>query len=132
MSTLREAKRTLTVSAILVLVAGLVGWAGPQASTETGDGSTLAVLYAGHPRSARERNFVAFLRKHLGKVETTDLKTFRESQCDGFDVTILDYDGDLFKAPRPLFSDGFSRPVITVGVPGAFICSQRDLKTGYL
>lgn len=92
----------------------------------------LKILYAGRPSSDREKDFVDFLRKHFTMVETTDLKVFDESRCTGFDVTILDYDGDGFKAPRPRLSEGFSRPLLTVGVPGAIICDQWRLKTGYL
>ena len=98
------------------------------------DRNELRILYVGKPRSDREKDFVRFLGEHFATVETDDLKTFNESQCDGFDVTILDYDdgGDGFKAPRPQISGQFSRPLVTVGVPGGLTCSQWRLKTGYL
>ena len=100
--------------------------------TEGLDTSAFGILYVGHPGSEREKDFVEFLREHFGVIETTDLQTFIEAQCDGFAVTILDYDGDGFTAPRPQISTEFSRPLITVGVPGARICSTWGLKTGYL
>jgi hypothetical protein len=75
---------------------------------------------------------VEFLSKHFGTVKTGDLKTFKEADTQGFDVTLLDYDGDGFKAPRPRISAAFSRPIVTVGVAGALICSSLNLKTGYL
>ncbi len=95
-------------------------------------GKALHILYAGHPGSERERDFVRFLAKHFGTVKTGDLKAFKERDAQGFDVTILDYDGDGFKAPRLALTRGFSRPVITVGVVGALICGSLNLKTGYL
>ena len=128
----REARRVAVAVLALVLLAGMASWAVPQASAEADDGRAWKILYAGLPGSEREKDFVEFLRKYFGKVETADLKTLKESQCAGFDVAIFDYDGDPFKAPRPNLSAEFSRPVVTVGVPGAFICSMRGLKTGYL
>lgn len=114
--------------------AGQVADPTPMASAPrtTDAAEALRILYAGHPGSARERDFVGFLAKHFGTVKTGDLKTFKAGDAQGFDVTILDYDGDGFKAPRPALPQGFSRPVITVGVVGGFICGSLNLKTGYL
>ncbi len=92
----------------------------------------LRILYAGHPGSAREKDFVQFLREHFGEVETGDLKGFQKGQTAGFDVAILDYDGDGFKAPQPYLTEDYARPTVTVGVVGAFICGRSGLKTGYL
>ncbi len=92
----------------------------------------LRILYVGHPDSAREKDFVNFLTKQFKAVETADLKDFNEGQTDGFDVTILDYDGDGFKSPRPNISRNFSRSMVTVGVTGALMSSRWNLKTGYL
>ena len=92
----------------------------------------LRILYVGHPDSAREKDFVNFLTKQFKAVETADLKDFNEGQTDGFDVTILDYDGDGFKSPRPNISRNFSRPMFTVGVAGALMSFRWNLKTGYL
>lgn len=92
----------------------------------------LRILYAGHPDSKREKEFVQFLTSHFSKVETGDLATFQESQAESFDVIILDYDGDGFNAPRLQLSPEYARPTVTVGVAGAFICSNMSLKTGYL
>jgi hypothetical protein len=92
----------------------------------------LRILYAGHPDSQREKDFVEFLLKNFKAVWTADLSNFDESFTKDFDVTILDYDGDGFKAPRPRVSSDFARPVVTVGVAGAMICSRWRLKTRYL
>lgn len=100
--------------------------------TDVSDKIGLRILYVGHPDSAREKDFVSFLTKQFKAVETADLKDFNEGQTDGFDVTILDYDGDGFKAPRLRISTNFSRPVITVGVAGALMSGRWNLKTGYL
>jgi len=101
------------------------------------DGSTalnrsLRILYVGHPGSSREQGFVTFLSEHFDTVGRGDLTAFRESDTDGFDVTIMDYDGDGFRSPRPRMSASFTRPVLTLGVPGAFICRNLDTKLGYL
>ena len=92
----------------------------------------LQILYAGHPNSSREKDFVRFLAEHFIQVRTTDLAEFKEEQAKGFDVIILDYDGEGFKAPRPKLSSEYTRPTVTVGVAGALICSGMSLKTGYL
>jgi hypothetical protein len=100
--------------------------------TDVSEKIGLRILYVGHPDSAREKDFVNFLTKQFKAVETADLKDFNEGQTDGFDVTILDYDGDGFKSPRPNISRNFSRPMVTVGVTGALMSSRWNLKTGYL
>ena len=92
----------------------------------------LRILYAGRPGSDREKDFVAFLREHFDVVQTGDLRRFKESDTQGFDVTLLDWDNDVLEGPWPQVSEGFSRPVITLGVAGGGICQQWRLKTGYL
>lgn len=92
----------------------------------------LRILYAGLPNTDRAKDFVEFLTKHFEQVETTDYNTFTEDQTADFDVTILDYDGVEFRAPRPNISRQYARATVTMGVPGAFICSSLSLKTGYL
>ena len=92
----------------------------------------LRILYAGHPGSSRETEFVKFLTEHFKGVQKGDLAQFKEQHADGFDVIILDYDGEGFKAPRPRLSSEYKRPTVTVGVAGARICSGMSLKTGYL
>jgi hypothetical protein len=131
-----------TVFAVLLVLAAVPGCRRPneeKAPAETTEpnaqadaGNDLRILYAGHPGSEREGDFVRFLREHFGTVETADLAAFVESQSENFDVTILDYDGDGFKAPRVSISRQFSRPLVTVGVAGGLMCSRRRLKTGYL
>ncbi len=92
----------------------------------------LRILYAGLPNTERAKDFVDFLTKHFKEVETTDYNTFVESKTAGFDVTIIDYDGQDTRAPLPSISREYSRATITVGSPGADLCSRLSLKTGYL
>jgi GrpB-like predicted nucleotidyltransferase (UPF0157 family) len=99
---------------------------------DTAEKINLRILYAGLPNTDRAKDFVDFLAKHFEQVETADYKAFKEDQASGFDVVILDYDGVGFNAPRPNISRQYSRATITMGVPGAFICSNLSLKTGYL
>jgi hypothetical protein len=139
--------RTRRIKAGLIAVAMLTmaaGWgcakradqtasspAAPAAVAEE-SGKALRILYAGHPGSDRERDFVDYLSKHFGTVKTGNLETFKDGDSQDFDVTLLDYDGDGFKAPRPAITVAFTRPAITVGVVGGFICDSLRLKTGYL
>jgi hypothetical protein len=99
---------------------------------DTAEKINLRVLYAGVPNSERAKDFVDFLAKHFEQVETADYNAFKQEQSSGFDVVILDYDGVERNAPRPNISREYSRATITMGVPGAFICSSLSLKTGYL
>jgi len=99
---------------------------------DTSEKTGLRILYAGLPNTDRAKDFVEFLTKHFEQVETTDYNTFTEDQTADFDVTILDYDGVEFRAPRPNISRQYARATVTMGVPGAFICSSLSLKTGYL
>ncbi|MHC4395666.1 MAG: hypothetical protein ACYS1A_08415 [Planctomycetota bacterium] len=100
--------------------------------TEGTEKIDLQILYVGHPNSSREKDFVQFLAEHFTQVKTGDLNEFKEDQANGFDVIILDYDGEGLKAPRPKLSSEYTRPTVTVGVAGARICSGMSLKTGYL
>ena len=97
----------------------------------------LKILYAGRPDSAREKDFARFLTEYFDVVRTGHLGTFKESDTQGFDVTLLDWDADVndvmrdFQGPKPVLSESFSRPLITLGVPGTWLCSHWRLKTGY-
>lgn len=92
----------------------------------------LNILYAGLPNTDRAKDFVGFLKKHFKQVETTDYTTFTGNYTSDFDVAIIDHNGIGFRTPRPNISRQYSRATVTMGVPGAFICSNLSLKTGYL
>ena len=100
---------------------------------ETARGSlNLKILYAGMPETRRAKDFMDFLGKYFTEVKFTDFLGFDENRTTGFDVVILDYDGRELRAPLPKISRQYSRATITVGVPGAMLCSRLSLKTGYL
>jgi hypothetical protein len=121
-----------TVVLLVILLAGARSHAQTQSAPAAGEMGKLRILYVGHPDSDREKDFVQFLGAHFATVKTADLTAFKEKDTVGFDVTIFDYDGDGFKAPRVRISPQFSRPLVTVGVPGGLMCSGWQLKTGYL
>jgi hypothetical protein len=128
-------KSAVALAAVALLTITPVGATSPiQAAPAQADAykSKLRILYAGRPGSDRETDFVGFLKKYFDVVQTGDLRTFKEADTQGFDVTLLDWDTNEFKGPRPQISESFSRPLITLGVPGALICSHWRLKTGYL
>jgi hypothetical protein len=116
-------------------VACLVLFAGPVLSTAQDQSQvnrSLKILYAGRPGSDREKDFVGFLKKHFDVVQAGNLQTFTEADTQSFDVTLLDWDWNDLQGPKPTVSEGFSRPVVTLGVPGGLICRQWRLKPGYL
>ncbi len=99
---------------------------------EASEKSDLRILYAGLLDTDRAKDFVAFLAAHFEKVETTDYLTFKGAKSAGFDVTIIDHDGEDFDAPRLRLSPPYAHAAIAVGVPGAFLCEGLRLKTEYL
>ncbi len=116
--------RTATITGLLLLLACF-----GVASAEPID---LRILYAGKSGSDRETDFVDCLAAHFAHVDTGDLATFEPSGADGYDVVILDWDGDGFKAPMPSLPRTYDRPTILVGVMGAFLSGNMQLKTGYI
>jgi hypothetical protein len=92
----------------------------------------LHVLYAGLPNTDRAKDFVSFLKTYFHQVETTDYNTYTGNHTSDFDVAIIDHDGADTRAPRPNISRQYTRATVTVGVPGAFLCSRLSLKIGYL
>ena len=89
-------------------------------------------MYAGLSNTDRSKDFVSFLKKHFRQVQTTDYNTFTGTHTADFDVAIIDYDGADTRSPRPNIRRQYARATVTMGVPGAFICSNLSLKTGYL
>lgn len=126
------ARRIGVVWATVTLLAGAASYAQSSSTPAAAELGQLRILYVGHPDSDRQKDFVQFLGQHFSTVKTGDLTAFQEKDTDGFDVTLLDWDWNDLKGPRPRVSPSFSRPVITLGVPGGLICSQWGLKTGYL
>jgi hypothetical protein len=126
------ARRVSVVWATVALVAGAGSYAQSQPAPAAPELSKLRILYAGRPGSDREKDFVGFLKKYFNVVQTGNLETFKDADTQGFDVTLLDWDWNEIQGPKPTVSKGFSRPVITLGVPGGMMCRQWGLKTGYM
>ena len=124
--------RTFSVIVLLTVVILGLSLGDVSAKAEQQEKIDLRILYAGHPGSAREQDFVTFLRDYFRIVHTGDLATFKPLDAKEFDVVIFDYDGDGFEAPKPSLPKSYRRATVTVGVVGAFICGRVGLKTGYL
>jgi len=92
----------------------------------------LRILCTTSPNEGRTDDFVAFLSEHFVKVATTDYRSFREEQAEGFDVVILDYGTTRPGSPVPELSRAYSRATITMGVAGSEICRRLGYKPGYL
>jgi hypothetical protein len=106
------------------------------ATAEAKDKIDLRILYAGHAGSQRETEFAEFLKQYFRNVQTMDLAKFTGKE-PGFDVAIIDYDGDYFqtsqvKPPQVMLQQDYGRPTVTVGVLGAMTCGNMSLKTGYM
>jgi hypothetical protein len=124
--------RQAFVLAVALVALQLVAAGHVVAGEQQGEKIDLRILYAGQPGSDREREFLGFLREHFVEVGEADLREFGESQAKGFGVVILDWDGKDLRAPRPKLSQSYARATVTVGVPGAMICGNLNLKSGYL
>ncbi|MCX5643940.1 MAG: hypothetical protein NTZ17_04535 [Phycisphaerae bacterium] len=121
-----------SVALLAILLAGARSHAQSLSSPAVSELGQLRILYVGHPDSDRQKDFVQFLGQHFSTVKTGDLRAFKEKDTDGFDVTLLDWDANVLEGPYPKVSEGFARPVITLGVRGALICRRWRLKAGYL
>jgi hypothetical protein len=104
-----------------------------------GDKIPLKILYVGLVNTERHKDFVSFLSDNFTQVKSTDLYAFKEEQTKGSDVVILDKDGIQWAGRgdgKPLMnypvSNQYSRPTITLGIPGAFWTDRMRLKTGYM
>ncbi len=103
-----------------------------------GEKIPLRILYVGLLNTERQEDFVSFLSKNFKEVKTVDLYAFKEEQTNDSDVVILDKDGIQWgsRGERPLrdlqVSAQYSRPTISLGIPGAFWTDRMRLKTGYM
>lgn len=111
----------------------------PSAQDETAvDKIPLRILYVGLPHTERQADFVSFLSRNFKEVKTVDLYAFKEEQTKDSDVVILDKDGIQWGSDggRPLrdlqISAQYSRPTLSLGIPGAFWTDRMRLKTGYM
>ena len=121
--------------ALVAMLLGTLAFSGHALSAERAKGPgkiDLKILYAGHPKSEREKDFVDFLSKHFTHVATGDLAKFTPASGKGHDVVILDYDGKGFKGPQPRLPRSYARSTVTVGVIGGLISGGMGRKTDYL
>jgi hypothetical protein len=126
-----ENKLALSAALVFLLAFMLIMFVSCK-KTKTPEKVNLRILYAGLPNTDREKDFVDFLKKHFQQVKTTNYFAFTGSFTSDFDVAIIDHNGLGFNVPTPKISRQYSRATVTVGVPGAFLCSGLSLKTGYL
>lgn len=104
----------------------------PQTSGTLASGKIpLKLLFAGHPGSEREKDFVSFLEHYFEKVTTTDQRKFAGSVEDNVDVVLIDYDGDAFSRPNIGLNSSYNRATVTIAETGALVCGSLRLKTGY-
>ncbi len=117
---------------VAVCVLGITCVSTGAAVGGTGIDKDIRILYVGRPGSDREKDFVAFLKQHFAVVQTGNLPAFKEADAKDFDVTLLDWNVNDFNSPRLKLSEKYSRPTITLGVPGGLMCSSWRLKLAYL
>lgn len=110
---------------------------------EAEDRIPIKVLYAGHPGSDREKDFVGLLESHFTQVETTDYRAFREEQAEGHDVVIFDWsrfcirdkNGEVVREDRPPIppiSQEYDRPTILIGGNGVRVIRPLHLKIDWM
>ena len=111
--------------------------AGPQSTPRpreplTPRKSALRILYAGYPDSPRGRDFVSFLTPFFHEVKAVNVLEFNEKAATGYSVIMIDnHRWSLPDPVRPRLSQAYSRPTMTIGVPGSWLCGDLRLKTGY-
>lgn len=103
----------------------------------------LSVLYAGHPGSVREQDFLSFLRGHVRRVDAADYRTLTADRARGFDVILFDWtslrpldpearDAGGVESPDipspPALSRGFDRPALLIGQAGGYVADSLGLK----
>ncbi|HZN62423.1 MAG TPA: hypothetical protein VFC90_08475 [Planctomycetota bacterium] len=100
-----------------------------------GDAKKLKILLACKRGSDREARFGQFLARYFGKVVPISLELLTEKTAEGYDVVVADWErryahGDFqdHKKPKLRIPDGFSKPVIMVGMVGGEV--QRHTKIG--
>ncbi len=95
------------------------------------------ILYAGNVGTARQKEFVEFLRTYFTQVDTADITKFQARDAAKCDILLIDAEAkaggaDALDVPPLTLPDTFSKPTVTIGVMGGLFCANRRLKTGYL
>ena len=117
-------KRIGIAFAMAALLAILLVSAKSQAQSPLAPGaaerSKLRILYAGHAGIGPREGLRPVPRRSTStRSRPSTLQAFKEADTQGFDVTLLDWDGNDFKGPRPQHFREFSRPLMTLG------CTRR-------
>lgn len=90
-----------------MLLAALAAFAvQPQAASEPR--IPLAVLYAGAPGSAREADWLAFLRENFATAESVSLRDLKGGAARGYDVVVADWAWRNLEAQSRADADGAS------------------------
>jgi len=126
--------------AVFVLLGGSIGFGQDVVSNGEVSGMIpLRILYVGVENTERSKDFVGFLNENFTEVKFANVLTFKEEQAKGSDVIILDKDGVEWGTSRVdfsltniKFSDTYSKPTISMGIPGAFFTRENNLKTDYM
>jgi len=126
--------------AVFVLVGGSVGLGQEMNPQVNMSGKIpLKILYVGVEDTERSRDFVGFLSENFAEAKFANVRTFKEENAKNSDVIILDKDGvewGISKVDFPLtnitFSETYSKPTISLGIPGAFFTGEMNLKTDYM
>lgn len=105
---------------------------GPAETIAISEKIKLKILYAGLLGTERAKDFTDFFNRYFEQVDSIDLYKFTESLAADFDVAVIDHNGVGFNVKLPAIPPDYSRATVTMGVPGAFICSRLSLKTSYL
>ncbi len=138
------AKSTMTFGIALVMVFVLAGGSiglGQEvvSKAEVSGKIPLKILYVGVADTERSRDFVGFLSENFTEAKFANVRTFKEEHAKDSDVIILDKDGvewGISRVDFPLtnikFSEAYSKPTISMGIPGAFFTGEMKLKTDYM
>jgi hypothetical protein len=108
-----------------------------------GEPIRLTVLYTGNPGSERQREFTNFLEGYFDRVDSLDLRDFRDEKAAGYDVIIIDWTsifprdpaGKLLEPVKKLIwpkgatvAQAYNRPTILVGAVGVELVRPLQLK----
>jgi len=127
-------KNLIALSFLLISAASLI-FISCKRTSQSGSGLSeklsLKILYAGEKGTTRFNDFETFLKTNFKTVTAIDLKSFDQNQTRDCDVVILDSNG-IGRGSFPVsFSKDYSKPTISMGIPGARWCDEMHLKTGY-
>lgn len=129
-------RRSWKIAALLALALVAPGAQSAKDKEALGEAKKLKILLACKRGTDREQKFGQFLARYFGKVVPIGLDQLTDKAAEGYDVVVADWErryahGDFqdHKKPKLKIPEGFSRPVVMVGMVAAEI--QRHTKIGY-